>query len=154
MSLVFATQLTAVATVALAVLALATAIVVGLALRKQSRELAILIAENNRQADERHRAQTARMFIGVPYDPPLRVHPYAQNTSEFPVFDGPRTGRRMGQPEAWKMIRRLAARAGLEAAGQISPHPLWVAFIAREFGVPSRTSKTTPGTPIPRDSPL
>jgi hypothetical protein len=48
MSLIFATQLTAVATAALAVLALAAAIVAGIALRKQSRELAILIAENRR----------------------------------------------------------------------------------------------------------
>ena len=31
-----------------------------------------------------------------------------------------RTGKRMGQPEAWKMIRRLAARAGLDGAGRSS----------------------------------
>jgi hypothetical protein len=66
MSLIFATQLTAVATVALGVLALAAAIVAGIALYKQSRQLAILVAENNRQADERRRAQALGVYIGVP----------------------------------------------------------------------------------------
>lgn len=86
MSLIFATQLSAVATVALAVLALATAILAGLALRKQSREVAILVEENTRQAAERRRTQAARVFIGVPYDPPRLVSPYARNASDFPVF--------------------------------------------------------------------
>ena len=75
---------------------------------------------------------------------------YLDGRTEGPLFTT-RTGARMGQPEAWKMIRRLAARAGLDTAGQISPHSLRVAFItgAREAGVPSRTSRTPPGTPTP-----
>jgi integrase len=61
------------------------------------------------------------------------------------------TGRRLDQPEAWRMIRRLARRASLDGADEIRPHSLRVAFItgAREAGVPSRTSKTPPATPTP-----
>jgi hypothetical protein len=87
MSLIFATQLTAVATVALAVLALAAAIVAGIALRKQSRELAILIAENKGHADERRRVQAASVYIGLPIRGVRLVQPSAQNASNFPVYD-------------------------------------------------------------------
>ena len=87
MSLIFATQLTAVATVALAVLALTAAVVAGLALRKQSRELAILAAENKRQAAERRRAQASSVFIGLPIRGIRMVQPSAQNGSSFPVHD-------------------------------------------------------------------
>jgi integrase/recombinase XerD len=47
-----------------------------------------------------------------------------------------KTGRRMDQPEAWRMVRRLARRAALDGAGEI-PHSLRVFFItgAREAGV-------------------
>ena len=69
MSLIFATQLTAVATVALAVLALATAIVAGIALSKQSRQLTILAEQNDRDRAERHQAQAARVL------PAGGVHP-------------------------------------------------------------------------------
>jgi hypothetical protein len=87
-SVIFATQLTAVATVALAALALAAAIVAGTALRKQSRELAILVAENNRQAAERRRAQAASVYIGLPVRGGRRlVQPSAQNASGLPAFD-------------------------------------------------------------------
>jgi len=68
MSLIFATQLTAVATLALAVLALAAAILAGLAFRKQFQEVGILIAQNRehqlaleRDAAERHREHASRV---------------------------------------------------------------------------------------------
>lgn len=48
---------------------------------------------------------------------------YLDGRTSGPLFIT-RTGDRMGQPEAWKMIRRLAA---LDTAGQISPHSLRVA---------------------------
>jgi integrase len=50
------------------------------------------------------------------------------------------------------MIRRLAARAGLEAAGQVSPHSLRVAFItgAREAGVPLEDVQDAAGHADPR----
>ena len=87
MSLIFATQLTAVATVALVVLALAAAIVAGIALSKQARELAILAEQNDRDIDERHHAQAARVFTGVQDARPRYAHPYAKNGSDFPVYD-------------------------------------------------------------------
>jgi hypothetical protein len=87
MSLIFATQLSAVATVALAVLALAAASVARVALRKQSRELTILVAENSRQADERRRGQAASVYIGLPIRGVRLVQPSAQNASSLPVFD-------------------------------------------------------------------
>jgi hypothetical protein len=87
MSLIFATQLTAVATVALAVLALAAAIVAGIALYKQSRALAILAEQNNRDIVERHQAQAARVFTVVEDRSPGYAHPYARNGSDFPVYD-------------------------------------------------------------------
>jgi hypothetical protein len=87
MSLIFATQLTAVATVALAVLALAAAIVAGIALRKQSRELATLIEENKQQAEDRRRSQALNVFIGIPPRSNRLVQPAAYNSSSVPVFD-------------------------------------------------------------------
>jgi hypothetical protein len=87
MSLIFATQLTAVATVALAVLAVAAATVAGLALSKQSRQLAILAAQNDRDTAERHQAQAAQVFTGVEDVRPRYAHPYAKNGSDFPVYD-------------------------------------------------------------------
>ena len=87
MSLIFATQLTAVATAALVALALAAALVAGLALRKQSRELAILVAENSRQADERRRGQALSVYIGLPPRTRRIVQPAAYNASGIPVFE-------------------------------------------------------------------
>lgn len=58
------------------------------------------------------------MFIGVPYDPPLRVHPYAQNASEFPVFDAKLwySGPSLGGPDNLGVImphKTAAARRSL-----------------------------------------
>jgi integrase/recombinase XerD len=63
-----------------------------------------------------------------------------------------KTGKRMGQPEAWKMVRRLAARAALDGAGEIRPHSLRVAFItgAREAGVPLEDVQDAAGHADPR----
>ena len=76
---------------------------------------------------------------------------YLADRTTGPLFTT-RTGHRMGQPEAWKMIRRLAARAALEIAGQISPHSLRVAFItgAREAGVPLEDVQDAAGHADPR----
>jgi hypothetical protein len=83
-SVIFATQLTAIATVALAVLALAAGIVAGITLRKQSLEVAILVKKNRRQADERRRAQAASVYIGLPIRGPNLVQPSAQNAGALP----------------------------------------------------------------------
>jgi hypothetical protein len=50
MSLIFATQLTAVATAVLAVFASATAVLAALALAAQSREVGILLGQSTREA--------------------------------------------------------------------------------------------------------
>ena len=66
MSLIFATQLTDVATLALAASALAAAVLAGLAFRKQSQEVGLLLEQNRRDTEERHRAQAARVFLSAP----------------------------------------------------------------------------------------
>jgi site-specific recombinase XerD len=62
------------------------------------------------------------------------------------------TGRRLDQPEAWRMIRRLARHAALDGAGEIRPHSLRVAFItgAREAGVPLEDVQDAAGHADPR----
>ena len=92
MSLIFATQLTAAATAALAVFAIVTAAFAFLAYRKQALEVGILQRQMKEQQDavareaaERRRAQAARVFTG-------RLHgvtggPYAKNGSDLPVYD-------------------------------------------------------------------
>lgn len=95
MSDIFAVQLTAAATLALAVLALATAVLAFMAWRKQSREvsdqaemlrlqaaeLRQVSAEREREARERHRAQAAQVYLRFEYisptydaDPAQPVH--------------------------------------------------------------------------------
>jgi integrase/recombinase XerD len=78
--------------------------------------------------------------------PVVRVlEDYLHGRTTGPLFIT-KTGKRMGQPEAWRMMRRLARRASLNGAGraclngagEIRPRSLRVAFItgAREAGVP------------------
>jgi site-specific recombinase XerD len=40
-----------------------------------------------------------------------------------------KTGGRLDQPEAWRMVRHLARRASLDGAAEIRPHSRRVAFI-------------------------
>jgi site-specific recombinase XerD len=63
-----------------------------------------------------------------------------------------KTGRRLDQPEAWRMVRRLARRASLDGAGELRPHSLRVAFItgAREAGVPLEDVQDAAGHADPR----
>lgn len=58
----------------------------------------------------------------------------------------------MGQPEAWKMVRRIALRASLDGAAGIRPHSLRVAFItgARKAGVPLEDVQDAAGHADPR----
>jgi integrase/recombinase XerD len=62
------------------------------------------------------------------------------------------TGQRMRQNQAWYTLRRLAQRAALAGADQISPHSLRVAFItgAREAGVPLEDVQDAAGHADPR----
>jgi integrase/recombinase XerD len=76
---------------------------------------------------------------------------YLAGRTSGPLFIT-KAGKRMGQPEAWKMVRRLAVRATLAGAGEISPHSLRVAFItgAREAGVPLEDVQDAAGHADPR----
>ncbi len=86
MSLIFATQLTAIATAALAVFAIVTAAFAFLAYRAQAKEVGILLEQRKREALERHRAQATRVFIGAPHQT-AAITPYVMNASDFPVYD-------------------------------------------------------------------
>lgn len=68
-----------------------------------------------------------------------------------PLF-ATRTGHRMDQPAAWRMVRRLARLATLDGAGDLSPHSMRVSFItgAREAGVPLEDVQDAAGHADPR----
>jgi hypothetical protein len=87
MSLIFATQLTAIATTILAVFAMATAWYARKAYRAQATEVSHLLKESEHEARDRRRAQAARVFTCIPSDPPRLTSPYAKNTSEEPVYE-------------------------------------------------------------------
>jgi hypothetical protein len=124
MSLIFATQLTTIATAVLAAFAVITAVFALLAFRKQSREVDILLKQNQREADESRRAQAAYVFTAVPQSPGPEVRVYARNASHAPVYDaqffyardgdrlrtGPRRPRRdharRGSPRQPRHLRR------------------------------------------------
>jgi hypothetical protein len=96
MSLIFATQLAAIATAVLAVFAIITAAFAYLTYRKQSQETGILIAENQQQALERRRDQASRIFIWAEAQPGQEpasqtvpgIIAHIKNTSQQPVYDG------------------------------------------------------------------
>lgn len=78
---------------------------------------------------------------------------YLGERASGPLFDTS-TGRRMGQPEAWRAVRRIARRAELDGSGEIRPHSLRVAFItgAREAGVPLEDVQDAAGHLDPRST--
>jgi hypothetical protein len=94
MSLIFATQLTAVATTVLAVFAIVTGIYAVRAFRRQSQEVAILAEQNERAIHDRRKNQASRVFIWAEAQPspyPESVpglFAYIKNTSQQPVYDG------------------------------------------------------------------
>jgi hypothetical protein len=92
MSLLFATQLAAVATSVLAVFAFITAILAGLAYRKQSREVGILAEQHERELRDRRRDQASRVFVStepyLPKDKHITVMSVTiTNTSQQPIYD-------------------------------------------------------------------
>ena len=96
MSLIFATQLTAIATAVLAVFAILTGIYAIRAFRKQSREVGILAEQSEREIRDRRRDQASRVFIWAeadaapdPKDQTVRgLITHIKNTSHRPVYDG------------------------------------------------------------------
>ena len=106
MSLIFAAQLTAVATAVLAVFAIVTAVFAILAFRKQSQEVSdqasVLalqaaelresLAERKREAAELRRAQAGRVFVSAEPNPKISdpvnsIALRAENTSQQPIYD-------------------------------------------------------------------
>jgi hypothetical protein len=59
------------------------------AFREQSKEVAILVRESERQADERRIAQAAQVFTGSPQPAGAGAGtvPYAENASDLPIYD-------------------------------------------------------------------
>jgi hypothetical protein len=91
MSLLAATQITAVATAALALLAAITAVFAFLAFRRQSAEVALLQQQAERDAQQRRRDQAARVFAWadqLPLHGPEDIRPAAclRNTSRQPIY--------------------------------------------------------------------
>lgn len=62
---------------------------------------------------------------------------YLDGRTDGPLFTT-RTGARLREPEVWKLLRRLAKRAGLPQAESIKPHALRHGFItdSLDAGVP------------------
>jgi hypothetical protein len=91
MSEILSAQVTEVATLALAILALAAAVLAGLAFWKHSQEVGLLLEQNKRDTDQRRTSQAAQIFLGVPRDEKpdetRGVHPYVRNASDFPAYD-------------------------------------------------------------------
>ena len=89
MSEIAALQWTAVGTIALAVLAMVTAVFAFLAFQKQSEEVRLQGQELRREAAERRSAQACKVFISVEDRgadrPSLIAH--VENTSREPVYD-------------------------------------------------------------------
>ena len=84
----------------------------------------------------------------APLAPPVThaLTVYLAGRSSGPLFRT-RTGRRVDEPAAWRIIRRLAARAGLAQAARINPHTLRHAFVtaALDAGVPLRDVQDAAG---------
>ncbi|WP_232021781.1 MULTISPECIES: tyrosine-type recombinase/integrase [Pseudonocardia] len=89
----------------------------------------------------------------APLAPPV-VHAltvYLAGRTSGPLFST-RTGRRVDEPAAWRLIRRLARRAGLPQADRINPHSLRHTFVtaALDAGVSLRDVQDGAGHRDPR----
>jgi len=88
MSLLLASQITAVATAVLAVFAVVTAGYARKAYRGQSAELTLLQEQAGRDIEQRRRVQAAKVFVaagGIPPFAPSTVR--ISNASEQPIYD-------------------------------------------------------------------
>jgi hypothetical protein len=94
MSVDLSGEITAIATAVLAVFAFVTAVFALLAFRKQSREVDILIAQNDRDIRDRRRDQASRVYIWAEAAADSEVQTvtelitHIKNTSHQPVYDG------------------------------------------------------------------
>ena len=76
---------------------------------------------------------------------------YLADRDSGPIFIT-RTGRRLDEPAAWRLVRRLARRAGLPAADRLNPHSLRHSFVtaALDAGVSLRDVQDAAGHADPR----
>src|SRR5690349_12417551 len=95
MSEIFAEQFTAGANAVLAVFAIVTAVLAGLAYRAQYRQLKDQLQESKRQSAERRSAQAVMVYMWETRSRTTRlngevqgtVYAFARNTSDQPVYD-------------------------------------------------------------------
>ncbi|MDN5916708.1 MAG: tyrosine-type recombinase/integrase [Pseudonocardia sp.] len=89
----------------------------------------------------------------APLAPPVlhALDVYLAGRTSGPLFST-RTGRRVDEPAAWRLIRRLARRAGLPQADRINPHSLRHTFVtaALDAGVALRDVQDGAGHSDPR----
>jgi hypothetical protein len=79
------------------------------------------------------------------------IEAYIGDRTTGPIFLD-RAGRRMTEPSAWRLVRRLARRAKLPAADRLSPHSLRHSVItaALNAGIPFRDVQDFAGHADPR----
>jgi len=88
MSLIAATQFTAVATGVLAAGAIITAIFAIVAFHKQSQEVGLLLEQAAREAEDRRKAQAAKVFVAVGgLTPDMADKVRMRNSSDQPIYD-------------------------------------------------------------------
>jgi site-specific recombinase XerD len=89
----------------------------------------------------------------VPLAPPTvsALDTYLAGRQNGPLF-ATRTGRRLDEPYVWRLLRRLAADAGITSSGTISPHSLRHAFVtlALDAGASLRDVQDAAGHADPR----
>jgi integrase/recombinase XerD len=88
-----------------------------------------------------------------PLSPPVEraLDTYLAGRTTGPLFLDDR-GRRMYEAQAWRLVRRLARRAGIKSAGQVSPHSLRHTFATSldDAGVPLQDIQDAMGHADPR----
>jgi site-specific recombinase XerD len=107
--------------------------------------------------DKGHRVLTIVKKGGSPAKLPLppvtidALETYLDGRTDGPLFIT-RTGERLREPEVWKLLRRLAKRAGLPQADTIHPHVLRHGFItdALDQNVPLHKVQDAAGHKDPR----
>src|ERR1017187_1558655 len=88
MSLIAATQITAVATAVLALFAIVTAVFAFLAFGKQSQEVGLLLEQATREAEDRRKAQAAKVFVAIGgLTPDMAELVRLVNSSDQPIYD-------------------------------------------------------------------
>lgn len=83
------------------------------------------------------------------------IHAATAGRTTGPIF-ATRTGRALNRTVAWRLIRRLAATAGIPGAARISPHSMRHTFAttALDAGVPLRAVQDSMGNADPRTTRL